>query len=309
MITLEQFIWLIHYALLALYGWEIALFAYNRVKQPAAFKQIGSLQQHWDAMGTGALGLVALHSLFYGMYTKAVPIVLIVYAGVSIYCGVQNEAVKPFLRKLKGQAAPSAHTGRAAIIRDKLISAACSGAVFIGMVFLLQGTNHPPAQLYAFGAIATFWLVDFLLKRRREAAAKTAAQEQRSSHNSDGANDDPDFSFKQDRWEKASSWTDAGGSSNYNAEADYQNALTEAQKWADQASSRENATNWAAKFEKLAGNPALHPKDKLRYRLAAMLLRERLKGQGKAAASGAREPTDADLTRLGLPVPKNGGSR
>lgn len=303
MITLVQFFWLIHYCLLALYGWEIAVFAYNRVKQPAAFKQIGSLQEHWNAMGSGALGLIALHSLFYGMYTKAVPIVLIIYGGAAIYTGVRNEAVKPYLRKLQGKSA-SVPGGRSAVIRDKLIAAACAAAAFFGLVFLLEGANHPSTSVYAGGAFGTFFLVDLLLKRRREAAAKAATQERRSAPPDDDPDDDPDFSFKQDRWEKASSWSDAGGTSNYNAEADYQNALTEAQKWADQASSRENAINWAAKFEKLADNPALHAKDKLRYRLAAMLLRERLKGQGKAGNPKAgADPTDGDLVRLGLPVP------
>jgi hypothetical protein len=237
------------------------------------------------------------------MYTKAVPIVLMIYAGVGIYTGLQNEAVKPYLRKLQGKSA-SAPGGRLAVMRDKFIAAACAAAVFICMLFLLQGPNHPPTGVYAGGAIGTFWLVDFLLKRRREAAAKAATQEQRSAPDDD-PDDDPDFTFKQDRWEKASSWGDAGSTSGYNAEADYQNALTEAQKWADQASSRENAINWAAKFEKLADNPALHPKDKLRYRLAAMLLRERLKGQGKATSAGGRDPTNADLSRLGLPVPRD----
>ena len=300
MITLVQFVWLIHYALLALYGWEIFVFAYNRSRQPAAFKQIGSLQAHWNSMGSGALGLIAGHTLFYGLYVKAVPIILIIYGGVAMYCALQNEAVKPFLRKLQGGGA-SPSNGRWAAARQKLISAACALAVFFGMICLLHGPNHPPTQAYVFAAIATFFLVDFLQDRRRKAAAKSA-EEQRSKAR---PKDEDDLGFDQKRWEKASSWSDAGGASNYNAEADYQNALTEAQKWADQASSRENAVRWASKFEKLADNPALHPKDKLRYRLAAMLLRERLKGQGKAQASKAgAEPSDADLSRLGLPVPR-----
>lgn len=299
MITLVQFIWLIHYALLALYGWEIAVFALNRSKQPAAFKQIGSMQAHWNAMGSGALVLIGGHCLFYGLYVKAVPIILLIYGGVAMYCSLQNEAVKPFLRKLQGRGA-SPSTGRWAAVRQKLISTACAVGVFFGLIFLLQGPNHPPTQAYVFVALGTFFLVDFFLDRRRQAAAKPA-EEQRSKA---GAKEE-DFGFDQKRWEKASSWNDAGSAPGYNAEADYQNALTEAQKWADQASSRENAVRWASKFEKLAENPALHPKDKLRYRLAAMLLRERLKGQGKAQASKAgAEPSDSDLSRLGLPVPR-----
>jgi hypothetical protein len=301
MITLVQFVWLIHYALLALYGWEIAVFAYNRSRQPAAFKQIGSLQAHWNAMGSGALGLIAGHTLFYGLYVKAVPIILIIYGGVALYCAMQNEAVKPFLRKTNG--APKA-VGRASVVRDRLISVGCAAAVLFFMISQGYSSKDPPILGYVLMTLGTYFGVDYFLRGRRAKAAAKTAEDQRASNNAK-AEDDDDLGFKRDRWEKASSWSDAGSTAGYNAEADYQNALTEAQKWADQASSRENAVRWASKFEKLADNPALHPKDKLRYRLAAMLLRERLKGQGKAQASKAgAEPSDADLSQLGLPVPR-----
>jgi hypothetical protein len=299
MTTPQQFLWLIHYGLLALYGWEIAKFVYGRVRQPSAFKQStqsGALQVQWNSIGGAGLGLVFIHCLFYGGAVGAVPVLLIIYGGAAIYSGIQNEAAKPFLRKIGNSGTPN----WLLVLRDKAIAFACTVGVFVGAVFLFQKSGLP-LEAATFAAILSGLLVDYLLRKRRERAAKPKpSQEQQGS----AEEDDPDFSFKQDRWERASSWNEAGSTAGYNAEADYQNALTEAQAWADQASNSDTAAGYARRFEELGKNPALHPKDKLRYNLAAMLLRERLKGQGKASPAGSgRDPTDADLSRLGLPVP------
>ncbi len=118
----------------------------------------------------------------------------------------------------------------------------------------------------------------------------------RQSYSPGPGTGDDDFAYSGSRFHGGSSaGSHAGG---YDAEADYDSALKEAQAWADQMDARAGAA--ANKFEALARNPSLHPKDKLRYRLAAMLLRERGKVRG---GSTGPEPTDDDLLRLGLPVP------
>lgn len=294
MITFEQFLWLIHYALLALYGWEIGFFAFYRIMQPDAFKQIDQrvVQSFWDAHASAALSLVIMHVVVYGVTINAVPIVLIIYAGVSAYCAAQNEAVKPLLQK--GVRAPDLARGL------KLLPYACAGAVALLVIVALQDETAAPIAFI--NALATFWLVKYLIGRVQKEASKY--RKQRPSEEAEENEDESDFTFDRDRFGGATPRD--GNPSSYNAEADYQNALQEAQKWADQASSRENAERWAAKFEKLADNPALHAKDKLRYRLAAMLLRERLKGQESTSASSSSvDPTDAEIARLGLPVPRN----
>lgn len=294
MITFEQFLWLIHYALLALYGWEIGFFAFYRIMQPDAFKQIDQRVVHrfWDAHASAALSLVIMHVVGYGVTINAVPIVLIVYAGVAIFCTGQNEAVKPLL--LKGARAPDW------AFSIKYLPYVCAAGVALIVIVALQ--NETAAPIAFLNALATFWLVKYLIGRVQKEASKY--RKQSPSGEAEEGEDESDFTFDRDRFGGAT--PRGGNSSSYNAEADYLNALQEAQKWADQASSRENAERWAAKFEKLADNPALHAKDKLRYRLAAMLLRERLKGQeGTTASSSSIDPTDAEIARLGLPVPRN----
>nr|WP_281721902.1 hypothetical protein [Nitrosomonas nitrosa] len=245
MVTFEQFLWLVHYALVAYYGWEITFFAINRITQSAAFDQVhpDAIQKLFDEYGSVMIGLVGWHCMVYGFYVRAVPVVLLIYAGFSMYCGLKNEAVKPFLQKGRGR------------------------------------------------------------RWRVSSSEEKENPERRGPWNRSSGEDEGDYTFKRDRFKSASS--DGGASSTYDAEADYQNALHEAQKWADQAASRENAQRWADKFEQLADNPSLHAKDKLRYRLAAMLLRERLKGQGSAPPGGSNaDPTDAEVALLGLPVPQ-----
>ncbi|PLU25720.1 hypothetical protein [Sinorhizobium medicae] len=128
--------------------------------------------------------------------------------------------------------------------------------------------------------------------------SQTNQQQQQQAH----AEADEGFGYDPGRFRDAGN---GAGQSSYNAEADYEGALREAQTWADSAASEKGANAYAAKFEKLSANPGLHPKDRLRYKLAAMLLRERMKGQaGQRSQAAQPEPNDADLVRLGLPVPK-----
>lgn len=296
MITIQQFMWLIHYGLLALYGWEIAVFAYNRLRHPDAYKKSaripGAGDYGWDSYGTVALGLVAFHCLLYGIVISGVPIVLMIYAGVSLYCMWRNEIAKPLL-KSPGYASAKKRP-------DKLIAIACGmGAGLAALLVEQASTGQVHTPVGGIVGISVYWITREVLKRMPVAATTEAGPDPGNARAASG--DDDGFAYDAGRFRSDGS---PGGSQSYNAEADYENALREAQKWADQASSRDNAVRWADKFEQLAGNPSLHAKDKLRYKLAAMLLRERLKGQGaqKPAAGGAA-PSDADLSRLGLPVP------
>lgn len=114
-------------------------------------------------------------------------------------------------------------------------------------------------------------------------------------------NEDEGFGFDPGRFRQG---TSGGTWTTEEAEADYDAALIEAQVWADRSATQRTAFSYIRKFEQMSQNPSLGPKDRLRYKLAVMLLKERLKGQAEhPSRSTHEEPTNADLKRLGLPTP------
>jgi hypothetical protein len=181
------------------------------------------------------------------------------------------------------------------------------GALFVGLlhaIFLflyLEGINLPFLGLVIgmiYCAVYNEAIKPFIRVAKKNGAKRQTGEQQQQTNA--GTNDG--FGYDPGRFRDAGS---GSGQSSYNAEADYEHALREAQAWADSAASEKGANAYARKFEKLSDNPGLHPKDRLRYKLAAMLLRERLKGQaGQGSQASQSEPNDADLARLGLPVPK-----
>lgn len=115
------------------------------------------------------------------------------------------------------------------------------------------------------------------------------------------SNADEGFGFDPGRFRQGTageSWTTE------EAEADYDAALKDAQVWADRSATQKTAFSYIRKFDQMSRNPSLGPKDRLRYKLTVMLLKERLKGQAdQKSHSTHEEPTNADLKRLGLPTP------
>ncbi len=304
MITFQQFLWLIHYGLIALYGFEIVAFVYGRLKYPEIYKRTAKIPGSWDDIfenkgGSAAITVGFFHCILYGIASSAVPLVLIIYIGVSVYAMWRNEVAKPFVKAVRGVAG-----AKAAGPPDWVIPAVCAiAAMILAALIAYATTGRVIAQLLGVIGFAAYSIAKWFLKRRAAENNEAAAgQEPPDPEPSDSGFDYDSSRFRSEHTGN-STGADRGGEG-YNAEADYENALTEAQKWANQAASRENAQNWATKFERLGSNPALHPKDKLRYRLAAMLLRERLKGQGSGPGpGGGPEPSNDDLSRLGLPVP------
>lgn len=99
----------------------------------------------------------------------------------------------------------------------------------------------------------------------QQASQDAEAKQKQKAHSDDG------FGFDPGRFGGDPSWSTG------QAEADYENALREAQKWVDDAKSETTIRGAIKIFEKKSSDPKVHPKDKLRYKLSIMMLKEKLK--------------------------------
>lgn len=110
MITITQFILLIHLALIGLYLFEIGRFIHDRIKYPNPF--IHTAASDMDRLIRAALernGLVLWiafpHTLIVAFTYQGVPILLMLLVGVSYYAHVRNTAVADYLADYKARKA------------------------------------------------------------------------------------------------------------------------------------------------------------------------------------------------------------
>ncbi len=103
MITIDQFVWLIHYLLIFGYIFEIGRFFYLRIQYKDLFKQASEVaphifEQEMDKWGGPALGFGSAHVIAFGIYSKAVPLFLIILVIGWIYSEVRSDALKPYIK-------------------------------------------------------------------------------------------------------------------------------------------------------------------------------------------------------------------
>ncbi len=96
MISFTNFLWLLHYILLALYVFEIFAFIYNKRKFPHVLKELKAKNiDIWgDALGTPAvqvgMPVAGLHCFVWVMATDAVPLVLMILSFSAVWISGVN---------------------------------------------------------------------------------------------------------------------------------------------------------------------------------------------------------------------------
>jgi len=163
MITLEQFLWLIHYLLIAGYVFEIGRFIYLRTQYGELFKKVADIAPHifarqWDlVIQGGVLTILLAHAVAFGFIVKAVPLFLIVLMGVFAFCGVRYEALKPYIKAHKrDNPKPGSKNFQYRVIEFILMGI---GVLFGGFVAIAVKEANSTMPDFAFGFLAIIGLM------------------------------------------------------------------------------------------------------------------------------------------------------
>lgn len=223
MITIYEFMWLIHYILI--FGWfyEIASFAYNRIQYANLYNKAPDIAPHifeneWAKYGSIIVAVGGAHSMIYGFFVAgAVPLTLMILIAVSAYCSIQKEALKPYIKAHKRDN-PKGTVPQKPVNWKKWIGYTATIFVIsqiIPMVMMPEtypdqwniGVWRFPMILAVFAVFGAFGgaFMAFTFSRIRAANAEQTqtASGQKSYDDfarNDQTNDDSDFGFNEKAW-------------------------------------------------------------------------------------------------------------
>ena len=113
MITLVNFLWLLHYLMIGLYLFTIGQYAISRLQNPSIYRNLSDLapgvqSRKFNALTDGYVQIAGIHVCAFGVYMEAVPIFLICLAILSAFADIKYDTAKDYIKAFKRQEAEEA---------------------------------------------------------------------------------------------------------------------------------------------------------------------------------------------------------